>query len=67
MTEAVGSLVALGFHSIHLASIFAWTPAAHRSSVRVLEKWGFRRESWMRKHMLIRGQRMACDSFVLTP
>lgn len=56
MPRAVRLVVEYGFRRLRLRRIYAFTISFNRSSVRVLQKCGFRREGILRKH-LKRGDR----------
>lgn len=55
-TEAVRAIVDYSFDRLDLTRLFAWVFDTNRSSVRVLEKAGFRAEGTMRRGALKDGQ-----------
>jgi ribosomal-protein-alanine N-acetyltransferase len=55
MTEAVRSAVAFGFETLHLHRLEAATMPNNTSSIRVLERNGFRREGYARRLLKING------------
>ena len=55
MTEAVRAAVAFGFESLHLHRLEAASMPNKPSSIRVLERVGFRREGFARRLLKING------------
>lgn len=56
MTEALEAVVTFGFGQLGLHRIYATTNIDNRSSQRVLEKVGFRKEGVLRRHSLLQGK-----------
>ncbi|MDE2935177.1 MAG: GNAT family N-acetyltransferase [Chloroflexota bacterium] len=56
VTEAVTAVLRYGFDSLGLARIYAYAVVDNEASWRVMEKLGMRREGFLRRHRMIRGE-----------
>ncbi|MCY3505282.1 MAG: GNAT family protein [Chloroflexi bacterium] len=56
VTEAANAVLQYGFDSLGLARIYAYAVVDNEASWRVMEKLGMRREGFLRRHRMIRGE-----------
>lgn len=56
MSEALATLLVFAFREMQLHWVWADTDPRNRSSIRVLERLGFRRDGLLRGHYLVQGE-----------
>ena len=56
MNEAISAVIDYGFNSMGLYRIEACTSPSNAASLRIIEKFGFKREGYLRQHFMRHGE-----------